>query len=262
MFIHGGGFQGGTKTKPEIVDMANYFVARGWVFASIDYRTVEELGNINGMTPEQLLTYHKGIAPQTWMEFALAEAESPDDVQTSIAMYTAQRDAKAALRWLVANANTYNIDTDYISIGGASAGSITTVALGISDPSDFRDEISLTDDPTLSTTNLSATYDIKSMVHFWGSNVKLELFEAIYGMDRYDSNDPELFMAHGTGEDPVTPFSEAEELEGIYNSLGVHNELVPLIDWGHGAWGAQVDGKSLSDLSFDFIVARQQLSVE
>ena len=25
MFIHGGGFKGGTKTKPEIVEMGQYF---------------------------------------------------------------------------------------------------------------------------------------------------------------------------------------------------------------------------------------------
>jgi para-nitrobenzyl esterase len=29
MFIHGGGFRGGTKTKPEIVEMANYYASRG-----------------------------------------------------------------------------------------------------------------------------------------------------------------------------------------------------------------------------------------
>ena len=36
MFIHGGGFTGGIKHKPEIVDMANYYASRGWVFVSID----------------------------------------------------------------------------------------------------------------------------------------------------------------------------------------------------------------------------------
>ena len=49
MFIHGGGFVGGTKTKPEIVEMANYYASRGWVFVSIDYRTAEELITITGM---------------------------------------------------------------------------------------------------------------------------------------------------------------------------------------------------------------------
>ena len=53
MFIHGGGFKGGTKTKPEIVEMGNYFASRGWVFISIDYRTTEELGNTQGMNETQ-----------------------------------------------------------------------------------------------------------------------------------------------------------------------------------------------------------------
>lgn len=58
MFIHGGGFTGGTKHKPEIVDMANYYASRGWVFASIDYRTTEELGVIQGLTPEELPMFY------------------------------------------------------------------------------------------------------------------------------------------------------------------------------------------------------------
>ena len=263
MFIHGGGFQGGTKTKPEIVDMANYYASRGWVFASIDYRTTEELGTITGMTPADVLTSHKGIAPQEWIEFSLQNAQSPDEVQTSIAIYAAQRDAKAALRWFVANANTYNLNNDFITVGGASAGAVSTVALGITDQQDFRDEISIADDPTLSTTNLNESYNVESMVYLWGSNVKVELYEAIYGLNRYDSDDPELFMAHGTLDaNPTTTFSEATELKDIYDSLEIYNELFPLEGAGHGAWDATVDGMSLSDLSFEFLVDRQNLNVE
>ncbi len=191
MFIHGGGFQGGTKVKPEIVNMANYFASRGWVFASIDYRTAEDLGIITGMTPEGVVEYYKGVAPQEWIDFTILGASSPDDVRTSVAMYAAQRDAKAALRWMVANKSTYNINTDFITVGGASAGAVSTIALGMSNQEDFRDEITIADDPTLSTTNPSEAFNVKSMVYFWGSNVKLELFEAIYGWNRYDSNDPE-----------------------------------------------------------------------
>lgn len=263
MFIHGGGFQGGTKTKPEIVDMANYFASRGWVFASIDYRTVEDLGIIAGMTPEGLATYYTGVAPQEWIDFSLQNAESPGDVQTSVAIYAAQRDAKAALRWIVANSSNYNINTDFITVGGASAGAVSTIALGISNQEDFRDEMTITEDPTLSTTNLNQIFDVKSMIYFWGSNVKLELLEAIYGLNRYDSNDPELFMAHGTMDpNPTTTFSEATELSNIYDSLGIYNELIPLEGEGHGAWDATVNGKSLSEMSFDFLVERQDLRVE
>ena len=233
--------------------MANYFASRGWVFASIDYRTASDLQGTN----------FTGIAPQEWIDFTIQNATTPDDARTSIAIYAAQRDAKAALRWIVANSSTYNINTDFITVGGASAGAVSTIALGISNQEDFRDEIPIADDPTLSTTNLNESYDVKSMIYFWGSNVKLELFESVYGESRYDSNYPELFMAHGTDDiNPTTTFSEATELEGIYDSLGIYNELVPLEGEGHGAWDAMVGGKSLSDMSFDFLVERQSLNAE
>jgi len=263
MFIHGGGFKGGTKTKPEIVEMADYFASRGWVFVSVDYRTASDLGTIDGLSSEEVLGFYTGIAPLEWIEFSLAGAETPDQVAQSVAMYAAQRDSKAALRWLVASAATYNINTDYISVGGASAGAITAITLGASELEDFRDEILLTDDPTLASTNLDTGYSVQSVVWFWGARIKLQLFEAIYGLNRFDGSDPELFMAHGTADvNPATPFSEATEVQAIYDPLGVHNELVPLEGKGHGAWSATVDGKSLSDLSFDFLVARQNLTVE
>lgn len=262
MFIHGGGFTGGTKTKPEIVEMANYYASRGWVFVSVDYRTTEELGTIQRMTPEELLTFYRGIAPQEWIVNALQGAQTPSQVQQAVAMYLAQRDTKAALRWIVANASTYNINGDFITVGGASAGAITTIALGISNLEDFKDEITISDDPTLSTTNLNETYEVKSMVYFWGSNIKLDVFEAVYELNRYDSNDPELFMAHGDQYDPVTPYDEAIELQGIYDSLGIHSELVTLEGFGHGAWNATENGKGLFEMSFDFLVDRQNLRLE
>lgn len=263
MFIHGGGFTGGTKTKPEIVEMANFYASRGWVFASIDYRTTEELGSIEGMSREEVVTLYKGIAPPEWVEYGMQGAETVKQLQQSIAMYMAQRDSKAALRWIVANSNTYDIDTDFITVGGASAGAVTTLALGISEPQDFKSEISTANDPTLSSTNLNEAYEVKSIVYFWGSNQKLELFEEVYGLNRYDAHDPELFMAHGTNDQtPGTPFTEAIELQEIYDSLSTYNELVTLEGEGHGAWDAEVNGDGLFELSFAFIVDRQDLTVE
>ena len=261
MFIHGGGFTGGIKHKPEIVEMANYYASRGWVYVSIDYRTTEELGVIDDMTQQEIIDYYDGIAPQEWIEHTFDGVESTKQIQQSVAMYAAQRDSKAALRWIVANADTYSIDVDEIAVGGASAGSITTIALGISNESDFRDEISIYEDPTLATTNLNETYDVKSMVYFWGSNVKVELYNTVYEVDRYDDEDPELFMAHGDGNDPVTPYEGALDLQEIYDSLGIHSELVTLEGHGHGAWNAVVDGKGLFELSFDFLMERQDLEI-
>ena len=284
MWIHGGGFTSGKKTRPDIVEMADYYASRGWVFASIDYRTTEELCDSEEMPTckdkvvgiarsgfDEVVSFYRGIAPAEWIEFALSqEPDSVKKLQQSIAQYTAQRDAKAALRWLVANASTYDIDTEYITVGGNSAGAVTTIALGISNQDDFRDEISLDDDPTLSTTNLDQTYDVKSMVYFWGSNAKLDFFEAVYGLEqyeRYDTSDPELFMGHGEAEDPQTPYEGALELQDIYDSLGIYSELQTLLlpdgsPAGHGAWDGVVDGKGLFELSFDFLTERQGLTVE
>ena len=53
------------------------------------------------------------------------------------------------------------------------------------------------------------------MVYFWGSNIKLDVFEDVYNLDqydRYDAADPELFMGHGEAYDRVTPYTEALEL--------------------------------------------------
>jgi len=244
MFMHGGSFLGGSRKKTEIVAMANYFASRGWVFLSIDYRTASNLGTIN-----------TGIAPQLWREFC------NDDTQIN-AIYTAQRDAKSALRWIVANAETYHINTDYITVGGGSAGAITAIGIAVSEQEDFRDEISTTIDPTLLSTNLNVTYNIRSIIDFWGNDTVLSLLENVYGHERFGSNDPELFIAHGTEDIGSVPYSGALDLIEIYNSNGVYAKLVPLEGEGHAAWGATVDDKSLSDLSFDFLVERQNLTVE
>ena len=263
MFIHGGGFQGGFKTKPEIVAMATYYASRGWIFVSIDYRTASDAGTITDMTSEEVEAHYSGIVPQEWLDMVLQYASSEEDIQAGLAMYAAQRDAKAALRWVVANASSYHINTNYITVGGASAGAITAIALGISDQEDFRDEIPLTDDFTLASSNLDQTYEVKSIVNFWGSNIKLELFESAFGLNRYDMADPELFTAHGTRDaNPVTTYSEAVELHQIYDSLGIYHALVPLENAGHAAWDATIDGKSLSDLSYDFLVERLGLTID
>ena len=293
MFIHGGGFTGGVKDGPEMVAMANYYASRGWVFISIDYRTTEELCNAkvssscrqkvarmlqndaqNGT--DELVAFYRGIAPKDWIEYAIPLIATPKELQQAIAMYMAQRDTKAALRWIVAHSNTYNINTDFITVGGNSAGSGTAITLGISDPEDFRDEISITDDPTLSTTNLDQTYNVRSMVHFWGSTGVLDFHEGVYDLepyDRFDVDDPELFMGHGEAYDPQSPYTEALELQNIYNDLGIYHELktllVPsdldssvLVPGGHGAWNGEVDGKGLFEMSFEFLVDRQNLIAE
>ncbi len=68
---------------------------------------------------------------------------------------------------------------------------------------------------------------------------------------------------HSLGtEDPTVPFSSAENLKTICETNEIDFVYYPLEGRGHGPWGATVNGKSLSDLSFDFIVQNQSLNVE
>ena len=243
MLIHGGAFYGGSKQQEELVNMANYYASRGFVVFSIDYR----------------LNVHKGTVPLEWIDDS--SNIPPANHDQVFAMYPAHRDAKAALRWIIANAENYHINKDYITLGGGSAGAITSIGLGVSELGDYKDEISLSEDNTLSTTNLSQTYEVQTILDFWGSNVSIEILESIYGYQRFDSNDPALFIAHGT-EDPTVPFSSAEDLKTICETNEIDFVYYPLEGRGHGPWGATVNGKSLSDLSFDFIVENQSLNIE
>jgi len=243
LFIHGGGFAGGTKQQERIVNLAHYYTSRGWVFISIDYR----------------LKKHKGTVPQQWENYAtnVPNGKAPQ----FLAIYPAIRDAKAALRWLVANAEAYNINTNYITVGGGSAGAITAITLGVSNQEDFRDEINSNQDPTLASTNLEQSYQIKTIVDLWGSKVALDINKKVFGHQRFDSNDPSLFIAHGT-EDPIVAFSSAEELKSIYEANGVPLAYYPLEGKAHGAWGATINNKRLEELAFDFIVQQQNLIVK
>lgn len=243
MLIHGGGFSGGSKQQEALVAMANYYASRGFVVFSIDYR----------------LRGNKGTIPQEWID-ATTNVD-PTELDQLYAMYPAHRDAKAALRWIIANADNYHINTDYITVGGGSAGAITSIGLGVSELGDYKDEVTVTGDNTLSTTNLSQTYEVQTILDFWGSNVSIAILESIYGYQRFDSNDPAIFIAHGT-EDTTVPFSSAEDLKTICETNEIDFVYYPLEGRGHGAWGATVNGKSLSDLSFDFIVENQSLNVE
>ena len=242
MLIHGGAFVGGSKQQDAIVDIANYYASRGFVVFSIDYRLRDHIGTI----------------PQAWID--ATSDDSPSNLNQVFAMYPAHRDAKAALRWIMANAQSYHINKDYITVGGGSAGAITSIGLSVSELGDYKDEISLSDDNTLSTTNLSQTYEVKTILDFWGSNASIEILESIYGYQRFDSNDPAMFIAHGT-EDPTVPFSSAEDLKDMCETNEIDFVYYPLEGSGHGPWGATVNGKSLSDLSFEFIVEKQNLNL-
>lgn len=233
ILFHGGGFKSGSADFPKMVEIAEYFAGRGWVVLVIDYRLEEDFGSI----------------PADW----------PPEFDGS--PYPASRDAKAAVRWLHANAAQYNVSTNHITALGGSAGGMLAVMLGISDAADFRDEIDAANDPTLPATYLEYPAGVQTVVSFWGGGPIIEALTQIDGRSRYDPNDPPTLLVHGTEDESNTIVHS----QMVYNNLveaGVPVEFYSLSGYGHSAWDALLgDGRTLFELAFDFIVEQQDLVV-
>lgn len=243
MMIHGGGFVGGSRTDNNMVAFAEYFASRGWVAMSIDYR----LAGVHGTVPD------------AWAELVQAVVPAQQRNQ-AYALYPAARDAKAAMRWLHAHAEDYGIDTRFVTTLGGSAGSYLAIMLGVTDPEDFRDEISPDDDPTLATTNLESAADVHTIIDHWGGLSHMEILELLDGQSRFDDTDAPVSIVHGTA-DATVAFAEAETLRDAYVETGVAFDFHPLEGAGHGAWGSVVDGMTLDALAFGFVLEQQALTV-
>ena len=176
------------------------------------------------------------------------------------AFYPACRDAKAAIRWIRSKADEYSLNTDYITALGGSAGSYISLALGVTTEDDCVTEISEDEDPTLSGTHLALSSQVHTVIDHWGGTGIIRVLEMMTPGDRFDATDAPISIVHGT-EDPTVSFMEAEQIKAEYERTGVNYAWYPLDGAGHGPWQAHVDGKSLTDLAFDFIVEQQGLEV-
>jgi lysophospholipase L1-like esterase len=97
IFIHGGGFRNNSKNGAYSSRLCQSFARRGYVTASINYR--------------------------------LGVEEPRSDKFYAEALYRAQQDGKAAIRFFRRYAEKYGIDTAQIFITGSSAGSMTCLGI-------------------------------------------------------------------------------------------------------------------------------------
>jgi predicted esterase len=150
MLAHGGGFSSGNKQAGDIKDLCIHLAMRGFVCASINYR----LGH-------------------DFSEYGQYKAR-----------YRAIQDAKAALRFVVNNANAVRIDTSWLFVGGQSAGSLIALGMAYADQNEL-DSISLLYNAVATSVelgnlyasgnNLNNTYTIKGVFNNWGGAVESEI---------------------------------------------------------------------------------------
>lgn len=246
IIIHGGAFRLGSRDDGRFVRMSEYFASRGWVTISIDYRLVQD----------------RGTVPQAWQD-GVEQFVDPSAHEETKAIYSASRDAKAAVRWLYANAEAYQIDTDYVSTLGMSAGASLAIMLGTTDAEVYRDELTLQDDATLATTNLDQPATVHTVVALSMTPAANTLLETIYGINPYDETDAPIMIMNGT-EDRLVDISEAEMVAEQYEATGVPYAFYPVDGAGHSLnfMNAEVDGKVPMELAFDFVVEQQKLVIQ
>lgn len=150
MLFHGGGFSSGDKQSGDIKDLCIHLARRGFVCASVNYR----------------LGYD-------FTEYGQYKAR-----------YRAIQDGHSAMRYVVNNANAVRIDTNWIFVGGQSAGSLLSLGMVYADQSEL-DSISLLYSATATSVelgnlytsgnNLTNTYSFKGIFNNWGGVAESEV---------------------------------------------------------------------------------------
>lgn len=201
LWVHGGAFILGDKTdgSNEMIRMAN----NGFLAVAINYR----LG---------------------WSRSPEGAQCSGDSTSLKEAIYRAIQDLNASLRYLVANADKYNIDTANIFVAGASAGGVTILntkyitqdyaSLMVTNAVSRFGRIDNADN------NYTNTFTIKAMTCEWGGindQMRITNLNAI----------PTIFL-HGALDNVVpfnigTVFQCPDELP-VYGSKPLYNRLISL----------------------------------
>ncbi len=170
LLIHGGGFYIGDKADPTYLALANYYVKKGYVVASMNYRM--------GFLPSSKAVERAGVR--------------------------GVQDARAALRFLMANHKTYGFDPDHIFLMGSSAGAITSLNVAFLDEDErpkssfgsfLHKDLGKLDE---SGNDLTTPFTIKGIINMWGAVDTTAIMD----------DDEQVALLHFHGDnDKIVPYS-------------------------------------------------------
>ncbi|WP_197167879.1 alpha/beta hydrolase [Neorhodopirellula pilleata] len=207
----GGGWRKGSKDVKYIRDLCGYYAQRGYVAISIQYRIEKD-------NPPAL----PGPAP------------NPEGNDQFRLINAAFQDTCDAVRWVRANASSYNIDPKRIGIGGVSAGAFNALHTAFSD-----DEITGPD------------AKVAAVISLMGAIVASHI----------DENDPPVFIAHGT-RDNVAPYAMVKNMVQQLEKVNAEYSFYPVDGVAHRLQTileAEFDGKSVADHSLGFCFEAMKL---
>ncbi len=168
------------------------------------------------------------------------------------AVFPAQiHDAKAAVRFLRANAKTYQLDTEKFGVGGSSAGGHLAALLGTSGG---VKELEGEADAKPDTSRVQAVFDLfgptdlgklspagapaNPVTRLLGGDTGLKKLLAQSGTPQtyITKDDPPFLIAHGD-KDQLVPLKQSEDLHEALTKEGVPSELLVVKGAGHGGAG-------------------------
>ena len=219
VFIHGGGWYLGTRQGcRSLVEEA---ARRGYVGVTISYRL---------------------------MQFDEAEKKTT----TAAPIFPAQiHDAKAAVRWLRANANRCHIDPNRIGATGRSAGGHLSLLLGLTDPraklegdGGHADQSSRVQAVVnvFGPTELAACYRTSSVAWifrlFMGGtpDEAADNYRSASPVTYASGDDPPVLTLHGD-QDLAVPLAQAVALDEKMKAVGASHTLTVFKGQGHGFGG-------------------------
>ncbi len=240
IFIHGGGFVNNSKTGTFSGKVCNAFAKRGYVTASIDYRLgVEKNG------------FDSGKAVKSNNDYAEA-------------LYRAQQDGKAAIRFFRKYANQYGIDTSQIFITGSSAGSKTCLAIAYLNENEIPRGVDVNKWGSLEGNSGNEGYSSKvaGVMNAWGAMIDFHWIQ---------QGDAPLFNTAGTN-DKTVPYDSSYDYHGfkygpyiLYQhclSLGVASGWRPFYGAGHTLDNNKAKQDSCVQSMIDWLYTQLKFSKE
>jgi para-nitrobenzyl esterase len=224
LIVHGGAWAIGDKTNPSQVSLAHFYAERGFVTCVINYRMA-------GDDPV--------AAPEWWTNLASLFLDEP----TVRASYAGMVDTATAVRFIRANAGALGVDPNHIFAIGSSAGAFNVVHVALDAPDAYLS--------MLPVNNLDQSSELQLVIDLWGG---------FFRRWEVDPTDPPVLILHGT-LDAIVPFTLSQNLAASLADAGVPHEFNPLEGAGHSAWDAVVDGRTLNDISMDFIAMHGGIAV-
>ena len=224
IFVHGGGFSGGTKSDGDIVLLCRTFAKKGYVTSSIGYR----------------------LDPAPTTKTTMGKA-----------VIRAVQDGKAAVRFLRANRADYRIDDTKIMMGGTSAGGVLSLDYAYLDAHELPAFIDTNAMGSMEgksgTPGVSSA--INGIINCWGgvsdSAILLDGKLPVLSFHGTADNTVPYDIGIALNNPDLVTFGSAC-VHRVLTRMGVKSQLKPFVGMGHG-WPSDARADTIITLSTQFI---------